>query len=455
MLGVVPEDEGPTSLIETANSSGADGTLSALRWLHPRRQPPTILSDVPVSFGRDPNCSVQLDDPRVSRRHAEVRRVADVHLICDTGSKNGVFVNGARVDRAILSPGDLVRLGYAVAVFEEADSKAPEEFGDLAHGLWGGAQMAAVVARAKAASTGTLNIVLQGETGSGKAHLARAIHGWSGRPGPLVSVSCAAFPERGMLELTASRTGTHSAAVHGPAGSVRAAQNGTVLLGDVLELSLPNQLELLRLIKLSNMPPDCSAPPDVRFLATTHTPLHDAAADRMRLDLRVQLEGMVIEVPPLRARRSDILPLFVVFLDRLGGSANAEFDADFVERLCLYDWPMNVRELENVARRIRIAYPAQSFYKLSHLLDVLPAARTKPRGEQRSEPPAMVAAGRGRRRSLPYQDGEITRLLEAIERHGGNLSRAASELGITRPKAYRLLSAAKSGAQQLADNESV
>jgi two-component system NtrC family response regulator len=138
---------------------------------------------------------------------------------------------------------------------------------------------------------------------------------------------------------------------------------------------------------------------------------------------------MVIELPPLRERRADIVPLFLELLAKHGGRPIPRLEPKLVERLCLGEWSMNVRELENVARRLLTLFEGQSELTLEHLaqVDDAPSASRE-----------LIQAP-GRRSASVYSADEVAALLAAIERNGGNLSRAADELGITRPKAYRIL----------------
>jgi transcriptional regulator with PAS, ATPase and Fis domain len=173
---------------------------------------------------------------------------------------------------------------------------------------------------------------------------------------------------------------------------------------------------------------------DVRFIAASQLPLAQlVAAAQFRADLRARLEGLTLELPPLRERRSDVCPLFLEFMTRAGVPARCQLDARVIEQLCLHDWPMNVRELEAVANRLMTLHGGATELGLQHLRDVA------------QFPPAQAelpsARNPGRRRVSAYDGAELEALLQAVERHRGNLTKASQELGISRPRAYRMLRA--------------
>jgi transcriptional regulator with PAS, ATPase and Fis domain len=337
------------------------------------------------------------------------------YSIDDQGSKNGIIVNGERRNAAKLQAGDVLRIGHAVAVVEVGGAGDLVGFEALGHGIFGGAALHRVVRRAKRAALGTLNVVVQGETGAGKELLARAIHAWSGRPGKFVAVNCAAYVE-----------------------STLAADGGTLLLDEILELPSDIQARLLRVIEQREVVPPGEAEPrtvSVQFIAASQHSLSDAVdAGRFRADLRARLEGVLIELPALRARRADILPLFRELIRSHGGPEAIGFDHRVAETLCLHDWPMNVRELETVARRVLSNHGGGPEVAFDDLLDAL----------GRDAPDAAAADQRARRRiASGYPADELEALLASIERHQGNLSKAAEELQITRAKAYRMLRAGR------------
>jgi transcriptional regulator of acetoin/glycerol metabolism len=437
--------EREADLTKTVGSDGSellpgDARLTTLRWVHPLGQQVTVLSSETVVLGRDPTATTRLDTSQVSRRHAEVRLEGGAWTVHDLASKNGVFVNGERTPSARLAAGDVLRLGDCVAVLELVAPDALAGFGELAPGLFGGAVLRGVIKLARRAATAGLNVLLQGETGTGKERFAHALHGFSGRSGPFLAVNCAAYSESTIsAELFGYRKGAFTGAERSSPGHVRAAHGGTLLLDEVLELPLELQAKLLRVIEQKEVLPLGESEPvavNVSFVAASQSPLSEAVqAGRFRADLRARLEGFVLRIPPLRERRADIVPLFLALLDRHGLPA-PRLQPALVERLCLYEWPLNVRELENVARRLIAIREDDGEIRLDTIESSL-----EPPGSSNAAP---ASSGSPARRSVPaYAASELEALRAALERHGGNLTHAANELGITRPKAYRMLRSIK------------
>src|SRR5690606_24277845 len=294
-----------------------------------------------------------------SRRHATVSRGRDAWVMRDLGSSNGTYITGVRTVEATVGPGDVVRPGEGAADVAEASAEhaAQPLLDQFAPGLWGGPTLRAALEPLQRAAKADLPIVIQGQTGTGKEVVARAVHSWSGRPGDFSAVNCAALPATlAEGELFGYRKGAFTGADRANPGHFRAADRGTLLLDEVLDLTLPLQAKLLRVLEQREVHPLGEARPipiDVRVLAAAQSSLSDACGEaRFRSDLHARLDGFTIELPALDERKEDIVPLFRRFLAAGLGGAELPLEPKLVETLCLYPWPQNVRELALLAKRL-------------------------------------------------------------------------------------------------------
>ncbi|HEY3236304.1 MAG TPA: sigma 54-interacting transcriptional regulator, partial [Polyangiaceae bacterium] len=373
-----------------------------VHWVFPEPAT-TLLESSTVVLGRGEQCTPPLAGQRVSRRHAEIRRSGPLAILIDLGSTNGVFVNGERAERAVLKVGDVVRLGDCVGVVSEASgvTAQPQTFGEIAPGLYGGSCLRAAYGPLEKA--GQLSVVLEGETGTGKEVFAKAAHRVSGRD-PFVAVNCAALPESlAEAELFGYRQGAFTGASRSQPGYLRAASGGTLLLDEIVELPMAIQTKLLRAVEMGEVSPLGEHKPvriDVRWIAAAQQPLGAAVEKgRFRADLLARLDGLTLRIPPLRERKEDILPLFLHFL----GSENPRFQpsvsARFVEALCLHDWPLNVRELLQLAKRLVVFCADEPRLQRSHLpQSMLVKTEAAPSGARHSEEIVIDQGRRARRR---------------------------------------------------------
>jgi DNA-binding NtrC family response regulator len=394
-----------------------------------------------VVLGRDVGCSVHLEGHDVSRRHAALRKSEDGAgtVIADLGSRNGVRVNGRLTPAVQLGAGDVVRLGGWVGVV----TTAPGGIEEIAPGFWGGACLQAALAPLRQVATTDLPIVLEGETGTGKEVVAGALHRWSRRDGPFVAVNCAALPEAlAEGELFGYRRGAFTGADRASAGFFRSADGGTLLLDEVSDLPLALQAKLLRVLEQREVQPlgeTRPVPVDVRVVVAGQQRLMEAVrAGRFRADLLARLEGLTVRLPPLRQRREDVLPLFSRLLETIGRGSAPAFESDFAERLCVHDWPFNVRELVLLVRRLLAIHGTGTTLEAHHLPERIgeDSAASSPAGSAApaSGPRAPAPTG-----AMPTDPVQLPALIAALRSSGGNVARAAAMLGISRQRAYRLM----------------
>ena len=268
-------------------------------------------------------------------------------------------------------------------------------------------------------------VLIQGETGSGKGLLARTLH--NARPqttGRFIAVNCGAIPETlGESEFFGFARGAHSEARHPRAGLFQAADRGTIFLDEVGLLSEGHQARLLKVIEDREVTPVGSTKPipvDVWVISATNVDLWaDVQAQKFRRDLYERLAVITFKLPPLRDRPGDIVSLAERFLARSCseyGLRPKKLAPDARRRLFDHSWPGNVRELSNVIERAALLVEA----------DTVPAARLELASQ------AVVAvAPQAVTRPLTRADRR-ERLLETLERQGGNITRTAAELGVSR-----------------------
>jgi DNA-binding NtrC family response regulator len=315
-----------------------------------------LLPEGPISLGRRPPApgSILLtEDPVLSRTHATLVRRGSIITVEDEDSRNGTFLNGDRVaDPVEVHDNDVIRLGGTLLLFRHeraGDEAAPE------HGLHGFSpairRLRSFIARVAPTPAG---VVLLGESGTGKGVAAKALHAASGRAGPFVAVNCAAIPEAlAESEFFGHKAGAFTGAKNAQVGYFQAAEGGTLFLDEVGDLPLSLQPKLLHAIEERAVVPVGSTKPipcDIRIVTATSVDLEEAVRrGRFRGDLFARLAELVVDLPPLRERREDILPLLRRFL-----GTNAGLEPELADALVMHPWPFNVRELQKVAVELAV-----------------------------------------------------------------------------------------------------
>jgi len=285
----------------------------------------------------------------------------------------------------------------------------------------------------KAAKT-ELPILIQGETGTGKELLARAIHyNSSRRTSPLMVQNCGGMPgDLLQSELFGHKRGAFTGAISDRLGLFRAADGGTVFLDEISEVSPAFQISLLRFLQEGEVKPvgsDKTTIANVRIIAAANRSLKDlVAAGQFRQDLYFRLRGFEFEVPPLRERPDDIPVLAEFFAAKHSDAIGRKIlgiSAGAIEKLTAFDYPGNIRELENEIRRM-VALAKDGEYLTTQLMSpaILAASPKAPLFA------GYAAAGT----TLKDRVESVERLLvdEVLSRHRWNQSRAAKELGLSR-----------------------
>ena len=411
-----------------------DWTLG-VRWLSPGASTTWFLNE-PTRFGRGEECEGKLPGVETSRHHADAVRQGPLWVIRDLASTNGVFLNGKRVTASVLSVGDVVRLGEWIGIVVQGTpgTVEPDRSFRCEQGIVAGPILGPVLATAMRGAKTDLPVVIQGDTGTGKELVARAVHAWSGRAGPFLPINCAALPEAlAEAELFGYRKGAFTGADRANPGHFRAAHRGTLFLDEISDLPLSLQPKLLRAIEQREVTPVGESVPveiDVRIVTATQQALRDKVkAGTFRADLQARLDGVTIRLPPLRQRIEEVPYLFDWFLRKHSGGHPPLVEPRLIEALCLYDWPTNVRELELLARRLVGLRTGEGPLKRAdlpeHMLE---------RGSGGAAGTSKPADGFGAKDAR-----DLSNLVQALRLHAGNVARAAAEAGIARSRAYRLL----------------
>jgi Nif-specific regulatory protein len=298
-------------------------------------------------------------------------------------------------------------------------------------------------------------VLILGESGTGKERFARMLHLASDRnSGPFVSINCAAIPESLIeSELFGHEKGAFTGAIALKRGKIEAASGGTLFLDEIGDLDLDLQAKLLKVLEQSviqRVGSNADVSVDVRIVAATHKHLIDAVnRGKFRLDLFYRLNIFPLRLPPLRNRSGDIPLLVRHFMDSTSEEYGKpmKISSGAMEKLQQYQWPGNIRQLENLVRRAILL-------NVSDLIDanliekilgeessvMMPLAAKVDSFQDESEPTGNLATSMsGLRPYAHVQSNEVEQIRIALQQHLGNKTRAALSLGMTpRQLAYRI-----------------
>ncbi len=381
--------------------------------------------------GTSEACDLRLSDPKCSRRHLLLRRVAAGVRVVDQQSRNGTWVGRARMHDAELPPGTELRAGDTVLRIDEVSDEAPSEDGSTeqpaSFGRFVGAArvLAPLYRRLEKVSASSATVLLEGESGTGKELLAEAIHDHSPRADqPFVILDCGAVqPQLVEARLFGHEKGAFTGADRARPGAFESAHGGTLFLDEVGELPLELQTRLLRALDRGQVVRLGSTKPievDVRVIAATNRDLdREVEEGRFRTDLFHRLAVVLLRVPPLRERDGDVARLARAFL-RSYGADESLLTEDMIDRLERHRWPGNVRELRNYVERLAVLGETE--------LGEAPSAD----GTGGRADPARSGLPFRQARAVALERFTAEYVEDMLRRHGDNVSAAARAAGLAR-----------------------
>ncbi|MBI2066645.1 MAG: sigma 54-dependent Fis family transcriptional regulator [Deltaproteobacteria bacterium] len=406
-----------------------------------------------IRIGKRETNEFMVEDTTVSRNHLEILQADDSYLLKDLNSTNGTYINDIRVKEAYLAPGDIIRIGNTRIEFVAFDEKvqiepsSKNEFGLL---VGRSRKMRQIFGILEKISPTNATVIIEGETGTGKEVVARAIHQNSARKAkPFVVFDCSSVAQNLIeSELFGHVKGAFTGAVTTRRGAFEEANGGTIFLDEIGELSLDLQPKLLRALEqreVKKVGSNETASIDVRVICATNRSLRKEISEgRFREDLYYRLSVVKFHIPPLRERPDDIPFLIEKFLGE--GKFNKMPDGklrvtrvedDALKMLTRYQWPGNVREMINVLERIVPLVEGSSItgQNISYIFQEME------KDEEEATERMSVDMG------LPFKEAkqkvvevfEKDYLAAMLRRNNYNISKTAREAGIDRKHIRNLL----------------
>jgi DNA-binding NtrC family response regulator len=421
---IVDDDSGQRSLLDSFLRSQGFDTVTAESGERALAILDSQTVSMMISDVRMPGLS-GLETLRRARQKHAVLPVLLVTAYADIRDAVGAMRDGAvnylakpiDLDELVSTVRQATGLSKAAPLKFNAERKLPEKV------VARSPLMQAVFHDASLIAASESRILISGESGAGKEVLADVIHGWSSRAaGPLIKVNCAAIPETLLeSELFGHEKGSFTGAVAQRVGRFEEAHGGTIFLDEIGDMSAPLQAKLLRVTQdglFNRVGSNKELRTNARILAATNRNLEDEVkAGRFREDLFYRLNVVELNIPPLRERPEDILPLANLFVAEFT-KGKARFASSVTESLLRYAWPGNVRELRNAMERATLLSLGEVI-----LPEHLPA---RLRGTQEPTAPLEITD--------PERLGEIEKqaIIQALRKHDFNRTETAKALGISR-----------------------
>lgn len=393
-------------------------------------------------------------DKTVSRNHVQIDCTEDnQYILRDLNSTNGTLINGLKVKEAYLSQGDLIQIGETKIEFQSFDEKVQIEPSD--NEFFGGMvgksrKMRQIFGILERISPSQATVIVEGETGTGKELVAKAIHDHSTRKDkPFVVFDCSAVaPNLIESELFGHMKGAFTGAVKDRMGAFESANGGTLFLDEIGELTIDLQPKLLRALEqreIKRVGSTQSRNLDVRVVCATNRNLkEEVAAQNFREDLYFRLSVVKIQLPSLRERLEDVPLIVEKLLEKArynikpdGSFYVSRIEDDALKILQRYQWPGNVRELNNILERA-VSFAQNGTVRGQDLQYVFSEAQS---GEEATVRLQSIDTDK------PFKEAkqeivetfEKEYLQELLDRNKGNVSAAAREAKIDRKHLRNLL----------------
>jgi len=395
----------------------------------------TLVVDRPeLTIGSKEDNHLVLSDRTVSRLHAVLIESGGGYLIRDLNSTNGTYLDGVLIREAVLEFGRTITLGETLMKFVPFQEKievfpsSQNAFGDV---YGESLEMRHIFGVLERVASTDVTVILEGETGTGKELLARAIHANSSRArAPFVVFDCSSVAENLIeSELFGHEKGAFTGAIYSRQGVFEMAQGGTLFLDEIGELGLDLQPKLLRVLEareVKRVGGSRATRLDFRLVAATHRDLvKESREGRFREDLFYRLSVLKLRIPPLSERKEDIPLITRQLLSSLSVEYNIapvpEVAPETLDILNSYDWPGNIRELRNVLSRA-LAMGRRTMIRPKDLL-LSPDSESS---EQKMD--SLIG------RSL--EEIERAAIIQTLKAHRGNKTQTAKILGIAYSTLY-------------------